>query len=167
MVLGTSKRLALRAFGLLPRSARRFVVRSVTPAYTAGTVAMVERDDGRWLFVRPAYRRSWALPGGLLDRNEAPEPAIHRELREELGLVVVLEPRPWVLIDPTLRRLDVVWRARPAPGVDPDAVVVSTHELLAAGWYDPDEPPELEDEAVDLMALRRRHLEHGETVFVI
>lgn len=127
----------------------------------------MEREDGRWLFVRPAYRRKWALPGGLLERNESPEPAIHRELREELDLIVVLEPNPWVLIDPTLRRLDVVWRARPAPGVDPDAIGVETYELVGAGWYDPDDPPELEDEAMDIMALRRRHREHGETVFVI
>jgi ADP-ribose pyrophosphatase YjhB (NUDIX family) len=161
------KTLALRLFGRLPRSARRFVVRSVTPTYTAGTAAIIEREDGRWLFVRPAYRPAWALPGGLLDRNEAPEPAIHRELREELGLVVVLEPDPWVLIDPNLRRLDIVWRARPAPGVDPDAIEIETYELVAVGWFDPDDPPELEDEAADIMTLRRRHFERGETVFVI
>ncbi len=161
------KRLALRVFGLLPRGLRRFVVRSVMPTYTAGTVAMVEREDGRWLFVRPAYRPAWALPGGLLDRNEGPEPAIHRELREELGLVVVLEPQPWAIIDPASRRLDVVWRARPAPGVDPDGIDVESHELVDAGWFHPDDPPPLEDEAVDIMALRRRHLDHGETVFVI
>lgn len=166
-MLASLKRLGLRAFGRLPTAVRRVLVRALTPAYTAGTVAMVERADGRWLFVRPTYRQAWALPGGLLERNEAPEPAIHRELREELGLVVVLEPEPWALIDPTLRRLDVVWRARPAPGVDPDAIVVKTYELIAAGWYDPENPPELEDEAIDIMTLRRRHLEHGETVFVI
>ena len=142
-------------------------MRVLTPSYTAGTVAIIEREDGRWLFVRPAYRRSWALPGGLLERNEAPEPAIHRELREELGLVVTLEPEPWIVIDPTLRRLDVVWRARPAPGIDPDAIQIETHELVGAGWYDPNEPPELENEAVDIMVLRRRHQVHGETVFVI
>jgi 8-oxo-dGTP diphosphatase len=166
-VLVSVKRVPLRIFGLLPRAARRFVVRLFTPTYTAGTAAIVERDDGRWLFVRPAYRRAWALPGGLLERNEAPEPAIHRELREELDLVVVLEPDPWILIDPSLRRLDVIWRARPAPGVEPDRIGVETHELVGAGWFSPDEPPELEDEAVDIMALRRRHQQHGETVFVI
>jgi 8-oxo-dGTP pyrophosphatase MutT (NUDIX family) len=166
-VLTSVKRLALRAFGKIPRPIRRFVVRAATPSYTAGTVAIVERDDGRWLFVRPAYRSAWALPGGLLNRHEAPEPAIHRELREELGLAVVLDPEPWALIDPALCRLDVVWQARPAPGVDPDAIGVESHELLAAEWYDPESPPELEDEAVDIMALRRRHRDHGETVFVI
>ena len=166
-MLTSLKRLALRAFGKFPRAVRRFIVRTATPSYTAGTAAIVERDDGRWLFVRPTYRQAWALPGGLLNRNEAPEPAIHRELKEELGLAVVLEPEPWALIDPAHRRLDVVWRARPAPGVDPDAITVESYELLEAGWYDPESPPELEDEAVDIMALRRRHLDHGQTVFVI
>ena len=102
-----------------------------------------------------------------MERNEAPEPAIHRELREELGLAVVLEPEPWALIDPIRRRLDVVWRARPAPGVDADAISVKTFELLDACWFDAEEPPELEDEAFDILTLRRRHLATGETLFVL
>ncbi len=160
-------RLALRTFGLLPGPVRRMVVRAGSPSWTAGTIAIVERDDGRWLLVRPAYRRGWALPGGLLRRGEQPEPAIHRELLEELGLAVVVEPEPWALFDPGLRRLDIVWRARPAPGVDPDAVEVRSAELLDVGWFDPDQPPRLEDEARDVLVLRRRVVDGGPSVLVV
>ena len=48
-----------------------------------------------------------------------------------------------------------------------DTITIETHELLGAEWHDPSQPPELENEAVDIMALRRRHQDHGETVFVI
>ena len=161
------KRLALRGFGLLPRSVRLFVVRQSTPSYTCGTVAIIEREDGRWMFVQPAYRKGWSLPGGLLAKGESPEPAIHRELREELGLSVVLEPDPWVQVDTSLRRIDVVWRARPAPGVDPDAIGVESFELRKAGWFDPDDPPDLEDEANDVLTLRRRYVEGSGGVLLV
>ncbi|RMH80728.1 MAG: NUDIX hydrolase [Actinomyces sp.] len=160
-------RSALRLFGLLPRSLRRLVIRAGSPSWTAGTLAIVERADGRWLLVRPAYRRGWALPGGLLRKGERPEPAIHRELAEELGLAVVVDPEPWALFDARLRRLDIVWRARPAPGFDPDSVTVRSPELLAVGWFDPDTPPRLEDEAHDVLVLRRRVLEGGPSVLVV
>ncbi|MFQ5558483.1 MAG: NUDIX hydrolase [Acidimicrobiales bacterium] len=160
-------RLALRLFGALPRRLRRIIVRAVTPSYTAGTSAIIEREDGRWLFVRPAYRDGWALPGGLLGRGESPEPAIHRELREELGVVVVVDHGPWVLIAPVLQRIDVVWRAHLAPGIDPDAVEIRTAELREVGWFDPDRVPVLEDEAGDVLALRRRIVEGGSAVLVV
>ncbi|MGZ0220708.1 MAG: NUDIX hydrolase, partial [Acidimicrobiales bacterium] len=61
--------------------------------------AVIERDDGRWLMVRPVYRKGWALPGGFIDGGETPTEAIQRELREELGIEVVLEPDPWLVHD--------------------------------------------------------------------
>jgi len=158
---------AMRVFGALPETARRLVVRTVTPTWTAGSMAIVQRDDGRWLMVQAVYRRGWSFPGGLLDRGEHPERAIHRELREELGLAVVLEPDPWVVVDTVLRRFDVVFLARPAPGVDPDAVKVQSPELRASGWFDPDEVPDLEGETTDALLLRERVNDGGGTILFV
>jgi 8-oxo-dGTP pyrophosphatase MutT (NUDIX family) len=49
---------------------------------------VVRGADGRVVFVRHTYgdRRSWELPGGGLRRREHPEPAVRREMREELGI---------------------------------------------------------------------------------
>jgi 8-oxo-dGTP pyrophosphatase MutT (NUDIX family) len=51
-------------------------------------VKVVLRDGDHVLFVRHAYgdRRSWALPGGGVKRNEDPHLAARREAREELGV---------------------------------------------------------------------------------
>ncbi|MFJ6485983.1 NUDIX domain-containing protein [Streptomyces sp. NPDC091682] len=38
------------------------------------------------LLVKPTYKPGWDLPGGMAEANEAPEAALTRELREELGL---------------------------------------------------------------------------------
>ncbi len=41
---------------------------------------------GRILLVDPKYKPDWDLPGGMAEANEPPADAVHRELREELGL---------------------------------------------------------------------------------
>ena len=53
---------------------------------------MHRRDDrDRVLFVRHTYgdRTPWEMPGGGLRRGEAPEAAVRREMREELGIELV------------------------------------------------------------------------------
>ncbi|MFI7295584.1 NUDIX domain-containing protein [Streptomyces sp. NPDC050121] len=45
---------------------------------------------GRVLLVNPTYKPGWDLPGGMAEANEPPEETVVRELREELGLDVVV-----------------------------------------------------------------------------
>lgn len=159
-------RFALILFGRLPVAARKFVVRRVTPTWSAGAAAAIQRDDGRWLMVRPVYRKGWGLPGGFIDRNELPAAAVQRELREELGIEVVLDPRPWMVHDSRHRRLDTLFLARLADGVDPDSIVIQTPELDAIGWFDPDDPPPLEHEANDIFLLRRSIIDGGHPILM-
>jgi ADP-ribose pyrophosphatase YjhB (NUDIX family) len=42
------------------------------------------------LLVKPTYKPGWDLPGGMAEANEPPHEAATRELKEELGLAVVL-----------------------------------------------------------------------------
>lgn len=160
------RRAVYRSFGALPQPVRRFLVRTIRPSWTAGAVAVIERDDGRWLMVRPVYRKDWALPGGLIDRREHPEATIRREMMEELGVEVEISAEPWVIYDSHLRRLDAVFRCTLAPGFDPDRIEIRSAELIDHGWYDPDEPPLMETEATDVLLLRRRVLDGGDAVLL-
>lgn len=60
--------------------------------------------------LRQRHRDDWSLPGGLLDRGEAPDTAVRRELREELGLEVEVGSPTATLVDPHVRRVDVIYR---------------------------------------------------------
>ncbi|MFB7178461.1 NUDIX domain-containing protein [Streptomyces sp. NPDC056257] len=59
--------------------------------------ALIRNRAGHVLLVKPTYKPGWDLPGGMAEANEAPEAALARELREELGLNAV--PRGLLVVD--------------------------------------------------------------------
>ena len=156
--------MALEVFRRLPVSARRRVVRTIAPSYTVGAICVIERLDGALLLVRLSYRKSWGLPGGLLQRGEDPADAARREVREESGLEVDLLGEPAVVVDPPAQRIDIVYRARPAAGADPSAVATSSAEIVELAWFPPDELPDLQFEASGaIMAVARQTVSRPRT----
>ena len=146
----------LRLFRVLPRRLRLGVVHTLSPTFTVGAVCVVERPDGAVLLVRHSYRQRWGLPGGLLERGEEADAGARREAVEEVGLEVELEGEPAVVVDPDARRVDIVFRARPAPGADLEGVTPRSPEVVEAAWFDAAALPELQHETAGaLVALAR------------
>lgn len=155
-VLAHLHQLALRVYRRLPTLLRRWVVRLIAPSYTVGAICLIERADGHVLLIRHSYRARWGVPGGLLKRGELPKLGARREVWEEVGLDVELEGEPAVVVDPDPQRIDLVFRARPAPGVDPTSARPRSPEIAEVRWFSRDELPELQPEtATALVALAR------------
>ncbi|MCB0971251.1 MAG: NUDIX domain-containing protein [Acidimicrobiales bacterium] len=146
----------LRTYRRLPTWARRRVVRTVSPSYTVGAMCFIEREDGRLLLVRHTYRRRWGVPGGLVKKGEEVADGARREVFEEVGLDVELASEPRVVVEPDPQRVDVIFRARPAAGADPDAAAPGSPEIVEARWFDPNGLPELQHEtSAAFVALAR------------
>ena len=149
-------RFFLRIFRALPPLLRRWVVRLLSPSFTVGAICHIERADGDVLLVRQAYRSRWGIPGGLLQRGEAPSAAAVREVFEEVGLRVELIGEPAVVVDPDPQRVDLVFRARPLVEADAASARPCSPEIAEVGWFRADELPELQFETGHaLVALAR------------
>ena len=69
-------------------TARRLVWRAFGPR-TVGVRGLVVDEHGRVLLVQHTYGKDyWHLPGGGVKRRESIVGGLHRELREEAGIVV-------------------------------------------------------------------------------
>jgi 8-oxo-dGTP diphosphatase len=148
--------LLVQLWRRLPRLIRRWLVRTAAPSFTVGAACAIERDDGALLLVRLAYRDGWGLPGGLVKRREEIADCARREVEEEIGLRVELVGEPAVVLDAHPQRVDIVFRARPAPGSDVDALLTTSPEIREARWFPVESLPELQQEAVSgLVALAR------------
>lgn len=60
--------------------------RNYHPDVAAG--ALFRARDGRVLLVKPTYKATWEIPGGVLEPGESPRGCCEREVIEELGSIV-------------------------------------------------------------------------------
>lgn len=85
---------ASQLWAVLPSAVRKRVMHAANPKFLVGVVGLVKDEENRVLLLEHRFRPPypWGLPGGFIDRGETFEQALIRELQEELGLEVVVEP---------------------------------------------------------------------------
>jgi 8-oxo-dGTP diphosphatase len=64
-----------------------------------GAGCLFFNTEGKILVVKPIYRDTWNLPGGVVEANESPQNACIREVREEIGIEI--KPERLLCIDYT------------------------------------------------------------------
>ncbi len=113
-------------------------VRLVVPRQRVGVALVTFNANEEILLLRHVFHTSnpWGLPGGWLARNEAPDDALRREMREELGLGVTLGPLLQIAHESYPPHLVVAYLGRLAPGP-----MRLNGEILEARWFGLDRLP--------------------------
>ena len=142
----TTLRALRHAISLLTGSYRRDI----------GALAVIRDGEGRILLARPTYQpRMWNLPGGRVERNEAPDEGLVREVLEETGLEVRVERL--LLVDATRRRAVTFTFSCEIIG---GTLAPSAGEISAVRWIT---EPEIERLAPRVRATLRAALGGGGT----
>src|SRR6266446_9227871 len=97
----------------LPGGVRRRVSRLGQSRFTVTTAAFIFNDDGRILLLEHVFRpdSGWGIPGGFLSKEEQPEAALRRELREEIGIEVADVEMLFVRALSRPRQIEIYFRA--------------------------------------------------------
>ncbi len=116
--------------------------------HSVSVAAAIVDDQGRVLATRRADNDRWEPPGGVLELGETIEQGLVREVLEETGLVV--EPHRLTGVYKNMARgiVALVFRCHVVRGV-PEL----TDEVCESRWLEPDEVPELMDEAYAVRLL--------------
>jgi 8-oxo-dGTP pyrophosphatase MutT (NUDIX family) len=111
-------------------------------------VKCVIEHGGKWLMIRNTYGRGhWTLPGGRIERHEAPADAARREVREEVGIHLPSVEAIGDYFNASEYKRDTVYCFRatvPTPEHEIDG-----KEIAEARWFDPHAVPEFHSRAVD------------------
>lgn len=72
----------------MPKVLKRKIMTLTNPRFSVTVGGIIRDDDGRVLLLKHHFRpgSGWGMPGGYIDKDEQPEEALRRELREEARL---------------------------------------------------------------------------------
>lgn len=113
-------------------------VRLTVPRQRVGVALVTFNANEEVLLLRHVFHTAnpWGLPGGWLARNEAPGDGLTRELREELGLGVVLDGPIHVSHEKAPAHIILAYLGRLQPGP-----MRLNAEIIEARWFGLDRLP--------------------------
>ena len=118
--------------------------------FTVTVAAMLFDDEGRILLLEHVFRadRGWGVPGGFITKDEQPEQALRRELREEVSIEIDDVRFLFTRNLGRLKQVEMYYRARVIGQPNP-----SSFEIKQARWFPVNDlPPELSQDQRRLVA---------------
>jgi len=100
-------RILYKIFKILPVSVRWVLAYLSQEKYTVG-VAGIIFFESKLLLVKPTYQYCWCLPGGFVENDDSAGRALQREIKEELGLEIVIDRIEDVVIDKQARIVSII-----------------------------------------------------------
>ena len=127
----------------IPSTWRRQVLFATNDHFLIGVVGLLTDAKRRVLLLQHRFRTPWrwGLPGGFVTRGESLQDALIRELLEEVGVAIAVDPNP------------IDWDMNPQRGVmsitltgrtlhAPEPLEVRSPEIVGGGFYRRDELPD-------------------------
>ena len=107
-------------------------IRLVVPKQRIGAGLVALDEKNRVLLLRHVFHpyTPWGIPGGWLNRHEAPADGVLRELREETGLTAVLTNILHIESQNSPPHMGIVYLGRIQPGR-----LSLSAEIIEAGWF--------------------------------
>ncbi|MDI5971481.1 NUDIX domain-containing protein [Streptomyces sp. SL13] len=125
-----------------------------TPQHSVSVAGVAVREDGRVLVIQRADNGAWQAPGGVLERDEAIEDGVVREVYEETGIKVRVERLTGIYKNMALGVVAMVFRCTPESGHER-----LSDESTSVAWLTPDEVAERMDEAFAIRVTDALHSE--------
>lgn len=111
------------------------------PSHALAAGVLVWDECGRLLMVQTHNRSGLILPGGLVEADESPAVAAHREVLEEVGLDVsigrLLAVQHLVADGGNPSSVQFVFDSQPV--AEASALTLQVDEIACAHWLEPDE----------------------------
>jgi mutator protein MutT len=125
-------------WGLLPARLRRWTVRATNNRFTVTAAGIILNAEGKVLLLKHLFRAGsgWGIPGGFLEAGEDAADALHRELREEIGLELQDARLFAVRTFKQQNQIEVVFVANALGASKPKSI-----EVERAVWFSADELP--------------------------
>jgi ADP-ribose pyrophosphatase YjhB (NUDIX family) len=122
----------------LPGSIRRRLMRIGQRRFTVTAGAIIFDDEGRVLLLEHIFRpdSGWGIPGGFLNKDEQPETALRREMREEIGIELERVEILFARTLPRPRQIEICFTARAIGTPRP-----CSFEIRTAEWFKIDNLP--------------------------
>lgn len=122
---------------IIPPVWRRRIVRSTQTTFTVSVGAVILDDNNHVLLLNHLLRPSfgWGLAGGFIEAGEQPEPALRRELKEEIGLEVT--DLQFFSIRTVYRHVEILYVTR----TNQTEFELQTTEITEAKWFEADNLP--------------------------